>query len=186
MLFVGVVEGNVSSIRFLAILPRYRGLLIGRRLLQKVEDFSFKGNCIRVVMSIPSPRDSMLQWITERDYFDVRDIPYPFEALGHQVAPHLNPEEIFLIQFVKTNPSFLKKPEGESLPTPPPSTNTSTTAAVNPSKPKIPLPPHWRQQMVISEPILSEEVQSREDESHSTEEKTEQIVEDKEADVGVD
>lgn len=156
----GVVEGNVGSIRFFAILPRFRGLCIGRRLLQKVEESIFKVNCIFAAASIPSPRESMMQWISNRGYDEVRAMLYPFGGLHHSPFPTLDPEDIFLVQFVKSNPHFIKgQPANNRSNTVAASNSPSEQAPQPPSQPKkkIPLPPHWRQsEMIISEEIVSE------------------------------
>jgi ribosomal protein S18 acetylase RimI-like enzyme len=154
----GVVEGNVGSIRYFAILPRFRGLCIGRRLLQKIEETIFKTNCIFVAASIPSPRDSMMTWISNRGYDEVRSMVYPFAGLRHSPFPTLDPEEIFLVQFVKANPHY-KKPSAQGNAVNIPSNipvNTPPQPAPQPKK-KIPLPPQWRQsEMIISEEVIQD------------------------------
>ncbi len=113
----------------------------------------------------------MMKWISDRNYDEVRAMLYPFGGLRHSPFPTLNPEEIYLVQFVKSNSNF-KKDDSLSKPL-----NSSTQLLVDnndsqslqppqpPSQPKkkIPLPPHWRQsEMIISDEIISSQLEGLE------------------------
>jgi hypothetical protein len=143
----GVVEGNVGSIRFLGVLNRFRGLCIGRRLLSKVEQTIFNLNCIRVVANIPSPRNTLLEWIVNRGYELVKDVPYPFDGLQHYPIETIDRNEVFLVQCVKTNSSSNSATTEVNSTTLATTTTTTTTMENIPPphpKKKIILPPHWR------------------------------------------
>lgn len=62
------------------------GVLIGHRLLKKVEYQMSQQNCVRIMISIPEIRDSMIQWVLHRDFVDVKTLPYPSEAIGQTMV----------------------------------------------------------------------------------------------------
>lgn len=71
-------------------------------------------NCVRVLVSIPSPRKSIINWLDRRGYLKVGEIPYPFQQLNH--VP-LSREEIKLLLFVKPCPDDSDQgPEQSHLP----------------------------------------------------------------------
>lgn len=94
----GEVLGRVGSIRFLAAPPKYHGLCLGRRLLNKVEDTMRKQGCCRILVSIPSTRDSMIKWIQRRGYEAICECAYPFSSLGHVAREGF--ESTTLVKFV--------------------------------------------------------------------------------------
>lgn len=100
----GDVEGNLCSIRLFAVLPRYHGLCLGRRLLSKTEEIAFQAKCCRVMACIPSKRSSMVSWIERRNYVKVGSCNYPFNGLNQESL--VAEESTKLFQFVKLNPSF--------------------------------------------------------------------------------
>jgi hypothetical protein len=145
---IGIIEGHVGSIRFFGILRRFRGLCLGQRILKKCEEMIFQQyNCIRVLVSLPSCRESMMNWIEKREYIAVSEIAYPFQALGHQLKKEKEIKEekeqdknsVTLIQFVKTSPSFLKK-KSTKTEQPAPASDSSAAGPVSESY----LPPVFR------------------------------------------
>uniref|UniRef100_A0A7S1TY27 N-acetyltransferase domain-containing protein n=1 Tax=Phaeomonas parva TaxID=124430 RepID=A0A7S1TY27_9STRA len=83
----GEVEGKLGSIRLMGVLPRYKGLLVGRRLLEKVEALCLEAGCVRTMACVPAPRRRLGAWLEDRDYYDTgRKVPYPAGALGHQLS----------------------------------------------------------------------------------------------------
>jgi GNAT superfamily N-acetyltransferase len=105
-LLSGVIEGALGSIRLFGVLPRYRGLCIGRRLLQKLEDVVFAAGCCRLMVCVPSPRITMLAWIERRHYIRLGSCRYPADSVGHELK---FPTSVDLVQFVKTKPSLLSE-----------------------------------------------------------------------------
>lgn len=93
----GEIEGLLGSIRYLAVVPRYHGLCAGLRLLRRVERDMAKAGCIRCLVSLPSPRVKLLDWIERRGYECVNEMPYP-ESLGHT----LSIPDVTLLLFVKS------------------------------------------------------------------------------------
>eukprot|EP01035_Chromulina_nebulosa_P029874 gene29874-39651_t len=105
----GIVEGNLGSIRFFGILPRYKGFCVGQRILSKVEDIIFNKPpfCCRSMVCIPSARVSILKWVERRGYSRVGSMPYPAAALGHTLKGSSDSSQVELIQFIKSGPSLL-------------------------------------------------------------------------------
>lgn len=98
----GEIEGLLGSIRYLAVVPRYHGLCAGLRLLRRVERDMARAGCVRCLVSLPSPRVKLLDWIERRGYECVNELPYP-ESLGHV----LSIPDVTLLLFVKS----LKAPQ---------------------------------------------------------------------------
>lgn len=94
----GDVEGLLGSIRMFGILPRYHGLCIGLRLLQRVELEMRKAKCVRSMVSIPSPRITMQNWIQRRGYIRGGSISYPSNHLKHNTIH----DNIDLIIFLRS------------------------------------------------------------------------------------
>ena len=117
--------------------------------------------CVRIMISIPEKRDSMIQWAVNRDFVDVKTIPYPAEAIGQTMTC-----DTTLVIFQKP----LKKPTASAKTTSLPVDTVadgkiasavadsaaeyqdvsegieSTTSVMPPAPPtgKVALPPHWR------------------------------------------
>mmetsp|Transcript_14544 Transcript_14544/g.24152 ORF Transcript_14544/g.24152 Transcript_14544/m.24152 type:complete len:332 (+) Transcript_14544:201-1196(+) len=155
----GEVEGNLGSIRYFAVTPRYHGVLIGHRFLKKVEDLMTKAGCCRIMTCIPDARLHLIHWLLDRGYSDVNTMPYPSKPAGHTLTK-LNTK---LVMLAKPLPL---------LPQPPKATTQSqeyraaatakfigqnedvaedeeqgvdkTTAAPLPPAGNPHLPPHWR------------------------------------------
>ncbi len=100
----GVVEGSLGSIRLFAVLPRYHGFCVGRRLLQKAEDLMYAEGCCRVMVCVPSTRVSMLRWIERRNYVRLGSTRYPAGGIGHVLKEGL---DVDLVQYIKTSASLL-------------------------------------------------------------------------------
>jgi hypothetical protein len=117
---LGIIEGNVGSIRFFGILRKFRGLCIGRRFLSKIEDLIFQQyKCCRVLISVTNRRTSLVKWVSERGYHHVVDVQYPFDFLHHQPIDFEEMDLIKLSQFVKWNPNRedkQKKKEESQIP----------------------------------------------------------------------
>mmetsp|Transcript_22310 Transcript_22310/g.37323 ORF Transcript_22310/g.37323 Transcript_22310/m.37323 type:complete len:326 (+) Transcript_22310:45-1022(+) len=96
----GEVEGHLGSCRYLAVLPRYHGFCVGRRLLERVEEAMKKGDCCKSMICIPSTRETMMDWVERRGYVDFGAIPYPTAALAHTLKDDL-PEDLQLVRFIK-------------------------------------------------------------------------------------
>lgn len=166
----GVVEGKAGSIRFLAVLPRYRGLCVGLRLLNRIERYMLESGCCRSIASIPSTRGTLQRWIERREYELAGTIPYPTAAVGHVITAS---EPVSLLVYHKSlfsehsknsirirtkqnnsdSASIRSQSEFRALIAPPPPPTTSVAS-------KICLSPQWRQcvnmpQMscIISSPI---------------------------------
>lgn len=122
--FSGVEEGNLGAIRYFGILPQYRGVLIGDRLLRKVEKLMVQSNCCRSMACVADARVSMREWLQRRDYSVVNNIAYPSKAVGHNLI-----KPTTLLMMVK--PLNAVK---EVLPMPPTGGETAGST----------LPPIWR------------------------------------------
>ena len=61
---------KVGAIRLLTVLPAFRGLLVGRRLLERVERTLARKDhaCSKVLCCVPELRVSMLEWAGQRGY----------------------------------------------------------------------------------------------------------------------
>ena len=93
----GEIEGYLGSIRLFGVLPRYHGLFIGLRLLQRVETEMLKLKCCRSMVCIPSSRESMASWIERRGYIKTGAHPYPSKHLHHEVVI----EDLKLLVYLK-------------------------------------------------------------------------------------
>lgn len=101
----GELEGALGSIRFFGIMPRYRGLCVGKRLLDKVEDIMFnKSKCCRAMICLPSTRTNLLAWVQRKNYVSVGSTPYPAKSIGHILKPDIDAVE--LVQFIKCKTSL--------------------------------------------------------------------------------
>jgi ribosomal protein S18 acetylase RimI-like enzyme len=110
----GVVEGQLGSIRFLAVLPRYHGFCVGRRLLERAEEAMFKNNCCKVMACIPTTRVSAMEWVDRRGYTEAGSIPYPATGLDHVLKDNI--EDMGLVRFVKAKPSPEASTAGSTKP----------------------------------------------------------------------
>ncbi len=81
----GQIEGNLGSIRLFAILPRFHGLFIGMRLLQKTEQHMLRAGCVRSMACTSTARKSVATWLSRRGYRLVGTSPYPANTMGHIV-----------------------------------------------------------------------------------------------------
>jgi hypothetical protein len=139
-------------------------VLIGHRLLKKIESQMLQQNCVRIMISIPEIRDSMIQWAVNRDFVDVKTVPYPFEAVGQVMV-----KDTSLVIFQKPLKKILPKPPSHAATT---SVSYSSTSGIDatatfgvaghaaeaveskgesstpplppPAPGKVALPPHWR------------------------------------------
>ena len=82
----GEVEGNLGSMRYFGVLPRFHGVCVGRRLLHRVETLMTQAGCVRAMACVPSTRSSMHAWLERRGYRQAGASSYPFAALGHEPA----------------------------------------------------------------------------------------------------
>lgn len=162
-ILLGEIEGKLGSVRLLGILPRYLGLCIGQRLLKRCESEMLKSDCCRVMVCIPSPRISMLEWIQRRGYTNAGVTKYPAGALDHKLTiPDVQliiflkgimiDENVSSISDVKSN---IKKISIVNS-TPSPTSNPSMSRVINRDEgipppnvlPQVPgkmhLPPQWR------------------------------------------
>lgn len=57
-----------GAIRLLAVLPAFLGLLVGRRLLRRVEEAMCLAACTRALCCVPEHRQSMLHWARRRGF----------------------------------------------------------------------------------------------------------------------
>ena len=142
----GEVEGNLGAIRLFGILPRFRGVCIGLRLLRRVEAFMMQSGCCRVMACIPSPRKSMAEWLERKKYLLAGTSPYPARAVGHEVLEEKhNGEELKLLMYIKALEALTLAAEGKDK-------KQKSSIALNsqhaPAPPtvtgKMHLPPHWR------------------------------------------
>jgi GNAT superfamily N-acetyltransferase len=155
----GEIEGRLGSIRYLGVVPKYHGVCIGLRLLQRVQNIMKNNLCVRSMVCIPSTRESMMTWIERKGYHCVNALNYP-KQLGHTLKPLKVKEEIEtgedeekrdletakLLVFVK---SFLAP---GATANPQPATDARNVADVPPKAPlELPpnpkgvcLPPLWR------------------------------------------
>lgn len=92
----GVVEGNLGSIRYLAVLPRFHGLYVATRLLQRVERRMWQLKCVRSMVCVSSKRESIQKWIMRRKYKPAGGMQYP-PMLGY----HLDDDTTSLVVFLK-------------------------------------------------------------------------------------
>lgn len=91
--------------RYFCVLPKFQGLLIGRRLLHRAEMTMFQDGCCRSMICVPSCRVSVLEWMNRRSYSQIGQYKYPV-GLGHQLN-----QDVSLIVFIKTLEAY----DGKSL-----------------------------------------------------------------------
>ncbi len=158
----GNIEGSLGSIQLFGVLPRYHGLCIGFRLLQKVELDMCRAKCVRSMVSIPSPRLSMQTWIQRRGYIKGGSINYPSNYLKHNIIH----DSIHLVIFLRSlhdvsleadgkdssyNKIVITKVNGADVPDEDTTENSSASQQISPqidilpnTSGKMNLPPHWR------------------------------------------
>ena len=111
----GEIEGNLGSIRLFSVLPKYQGLYIGVRLLDKLEMTMRASNrCVRMMFSIPSTRKSMLKWAERQQFVYAGMVPYP-KDLGHTLKTNDVKLHVYLRPIVyndASNISDAKNSEG--------------------------------------------------------------------------
>ncbi len=76
-----------GAIRMMAVRPDYQGLLLGHRLLQKIERTLLKRKCGSVVACVPSTRSTLISWLSRRSYNQIGTAPYPVDAVPFKVNP---------------------------------------------------------------------------------------------------
>lgn len=76
----GDVEGKLGSIRLFAILPRFRGVCIGLRMLQRTETMMKKDGCVRSLCCLASTRQRLHEWLQRRGYAHIGSSAYPLGA----------------------------------------------------------------------------------------------------------
>ena len=113
----GLIEGKLGSIRFLAVLPRYHGFCVGRRLLERAEDIMFSLNCCKVMVCIPTTRITAMEWLDRRGYTETGAVPYPTQSLNHTLKAGV--VDVELVRFIKCKPepsssSQLQQQEGKA------------------------------------------------------------------------
>jgi ribosomal protein S18 acetylase RimI-like enzyme len=111
----GVVEGHLGSVRYLAVLPRYHGYCVGRRLLDRAEQAMFEAGCCKVMACVPSTRTTMMDWLERRGYCEAGSIPYPASGLGHTLKP--GSSDVELLRFIKNPPIAEDPPSKDGKPT---------------------------------------------------------------------
>jgi len=89
----GMVEGKLGSIRLFGVLPRFHGVCIGLRLLQKTEQVMFKAGCVRSMACTSSTRKRVATWLARRGYRLAGTSPYPAEAMGHVLLSQFRSEK---------------------------------------------------------------------------------------------
>jgi len=157
----GSVEGFLGAIRMFGILPRYRGLCIGFRLLQKVELEMRRAKCVRSMVSIPSPRLSMQTWIQRRGYIKGGSVSYPSNYLKHNITY----DNVDLVIFLRSlndvsleadgkdssTKIIITKINGSDIPDIDNLDNINIAQHISPeidvlpnAAGKVNLPPHWR------------------------------------------
>lgn len=158
----GNIEGSLGSIQLFGVLPRYHGLCIGLRLLQKVELDMCRAKCVRSMVSLPSPRLSMQTWIQRRGYIKGGSISYPSNYLKHNIIH----DDVHLVIFLRSlndvsveadgkdsssNKIVITKVNGSDVPDEDSTENISAFQQTSPqidilpnSSGKMNLPPHWR------------------------------------------
>jgi GNAT superfamily N-acetyltransferase len=111
----GEVEGALGSMRYFGILRKYRGVLIGQRLLFRVERAMREAGCVRAMACAASTRVTMMDWLERRGYQCAGGMPYPHASLGQEMIPREGPkiksgegdkldaevEELTLFRFLK-------------------------------------------------------------------------------------
>lgn len=122
------------------------------------------------MVSIPEIRESIIQWALNRDFIDVKTIPYPAEEIGQTLT-----QDMTLVIFTKalrTGPSVTPSGVPVSAPAKDAVSDRSSDrcdegadAPPSPLPPPVPpgsvaLPPHWRvgTQPVVKPPPNGEDV----------------------------
>ena len=167
----GQVEGQLGSVRYFGVLPRFHGVCVGRRLLHRMELQMSQAGCVRSMACIPSPRKDVLAWLERRGYRAAGSSPYPAEAIGHELSPGVQEADVRLQVLVKPLSGASEIADGK--------TAKQTVLALASERrqegqeqdheeegegrglPHVPgkmhLPPHWRYTQAEAEEALSKE-----------------------------
>lgn len=93
------VRENLGSIRYLAVLPRYQGFCLGRRLLERVEQMIFSSSCSKIMICVPSCRLSIVEWMQRRGYDAYGEVKYPAAGVRHVLKD--SSQDVVLVRFLK-------------------------------------------------------------------------------------
>ena len=93
------VRENLGSIRYLAVLPRYQGFCLGRRLLERVEHTIFSSSCSKIMVCVPSYRLSIVEWMQRRGYDAYGEVKYPAAGVRHILKDSC--QDVVLVLFLK-------------------------------------------------------------------------------------
>lgn len=93
------VRENLGSIRYLAVLPRYQGFCLGRRLLERVEHMIFSSSCSKIMVCVPSCRLSIVEWMQRRGYDAYGEVKYPAAGVRHVLKDSC--QNVVLVRFLK-------------------------------------------------------------------------------------
>jgi len=131
----GRVEGKLGSMRLFGVLPRFHGVCIGLRLLQKTEQIMLKAGCVRSLACTSSTRKTVATWLARRGYRLAGTSPYPAEAMGHLLLSHFLPATAMASALAAPAASaiglmqFLKKLENNEVTRPPAVADSKTSNA---------------------------------------------------------
>lgn len=93
------VRENLGSIRYIAVLPRYQGFCLGRRLLERVEHTIFSSSCSKIMVCVPSCRLSIVEWMQRRGYDAYGEVKYPAAGVRHILKDSC--QDVVLVRLLK-------------------------------------------------------------------------------------
>lgn len=80
------VAGTRCDVRFLCVRPKYHGLYVGHRLLERVERLAAAGGASQLCCCVPSCRTSMRRWVERRGFRPLSTAEFPLDALPFKVT----------------------------------------------------------------------------------------------------
>jgi ribosomal protein S18 acetylase RimI-like enzyme len=81
----GIVEGKLGSIRIFCIDPAFQHLMVGKRLLIRIEKAMKEAGCVRMMFSIPCTRIRLQRWLEKQEFYWIASTEYPTMILHHQL-----------------------------------------------------------------------------------------------------
>ena len=134
-----MVEGKLGSVRFFCVDMTFQRLYVGKRLLYRLEKTLKAAGCVRVMFSVPSPRERVAKWLSYQGYDHINSIPYPTAYLHHKLVDGI---DVKLDMYAKPLVEGAEKVDDNTAQAKIPADTPQNVEG--PSTVNTHLPPHWR------------------------------------------